>query len=479
VPLNCAISGVTDGRPMGCKLAWPTKHGAAIRLYSGRCPPLQFRQQWRAGAARYRLCWTALGAFVASCWSPSRTPCLGRLPGVLYLITVQRPSVTAVFSRAAVRGPTLLPRAGFPRAPLRLPGPGGGAPMATDAPPPAVDAELDAPAANPPPRKGALTPTRGSSLAGETLATYRWDPPPPAPACGVVFLLHGIFAHCRFEFLDSDAANARTRYVGSVVEALNGAGLVVIGHDYVGHGDSTGLRGYFDSIDTLVDGALAVIDSVLGEDGAPAAATAAGANGAAPAGGDAALAGLPVFLAGMSLGGAVAVLTSLRRPTRFAGVAVFSPAVHPPADMFGLKGHVLAALSGLLSSLMPTLPVLQLPPSPFPKFREAVELDPLFYHGGVRCRVGREMLRLYGEVGVRRGEVRGRWLVCSGAKDVIVSAEGIHAWVAGVVAGSTEGGAPGATVTERRYDGMGHDLLREEGTAQVRADFVSWVKGLL
>jgi len=350
--------------------------------------------------------------------------------------------------------------------------------MAMDAPPPGVDAELDAPAANPPPRKGTFTLAVGS-LAGETLATYRWDPRPPAHAAGVGFLLHGIFAHCRFEFLDSDAANARTRYVGSVVEALNGAGLVVIGHDYVGHGDSTGMRGYFDSVDTLVDGALAVVDSVLGG-GAPAATTAAGANGAlAPAGGDAALAGLPVFLGGVSLGGAVAILTSLRRPTRFAGVALFSPAVHPPADMFGLKGHVLAALSGLLSTLMPTVPVLQLPPSPFPKFREAVELDPLFYHGGVRCRVGREMLRVYGEVGARQGEVRGRWFVCSGAKDVIVSAEGIRAWVAGVVEGSTEGGAPGATVTERRYDGMGHDLLREEGTAQVRADFVSWVKGLL
>lgn len=339
-----------------------------------------------------------------------------------------------------------------------------------------ADADLDAPAANPPPCSSTLSITEGL-LAGNTLAMYRWDP--PTRPTGVIFLLHGIFAHCRFEFLDSDAGNFRTRYVGSVVSALNAAGLVVVGHDYVGHGASSGMRGYFGSIDWLVEGALAVMDNVLGGHAAGAApVTADGEDvGAGQDGGDADLTGLPVFLGGVSLGGAVAILTSLKRPGRFAGVALFSPAVHPPADMFGLKGQVLAALSGVLSAVIPTVPVMTLPPSPFPELRAAVEADPLFYRGGVRCRVGREMLRVYGEVGARRGEVRGQWLACSGAKDVIVSAEGIQEWVAGVMAGA--GAGERAQVTERRYNNMGHDLLREEGTAQVRAEFVSWVKKLL
>lgn len=337
-----------------------------------------------------------------------------------------------------------------------------------------TDAELDAPAANPPPRSITLSITDGF-LAGNTLATYRWDP--PGRPTGVVFLLHGIFAHCRFEFLDSDAGNLRTRYVGSVVAALNAAGLVVVGHDYVGHGASSGMRGYFGSIDWLVEGALAVVDNVLGEHKADSAPAIADEIDGSHGGSDADLTGLPVFLGGISLGGAVSILTSLKRPGQFAGVALFSPAVHPPADMFGVKGKILAALSGVLSAAMPTVPVMTLPPSPFPELRAAVDADPLFYRGGVRCRVGREMLRVYDEVGARRGEVRGQWLVCSGAKDVIVSAEGIREWVAGVMAGA--GGREGAEVTERRYDNMGHDLLREEGTEQVRAEFVSWVKKLL
>lgn len=337
-------------------------------------------------------------------------------------------------------------------------------------------ADLDAPAANPPPRSATLSLTDGL-LAGNTLATYRWDP--PGRPTGVVFLLHGIFAHCRFEFLDSDAENLRTRYVGSVVAALNAAGLVVVGHDYVGHGASSGMRGYFGSIDWLVEGALAVVDSVVGGGGTagagPVTADGADVGGGRGGGSDADLAGLPVFLGGVSLGGAVAILTSLKRPGQFAGVALFSPAVHPPADMFGVKGQVLAALSGILSAAIPTVPVMKLPPSPYPELRAAVDADPLFYRDGVRCRVGREMLRVYGEVGALRGEVRGQWLVCSGAKDIIVSAEGIQRWVAGVMAGAGND----AQVTERRYDNMGHDLLREEGTAQVRAEFVSWVKQLL
>lgn len=339
-----------------------------------------------------------------------------------------------------------------------------------------AEADLDAPAANPPPLAATVAISDGA-LAGTTLATYRWDP--PGRPKGVIFLLHGIFAHCRFEFLDSDAANLRTRYAGSVVAALNAAGLVVVGHDHVGHGASSGLRGYFGSIDWLVEGSLAVVDHVLGGGGAAApVATANGVDGASGGGGGgASLAGLPVFLGGVSLGGAVAIFTSLKRPSQFAGVALFSPAVHPPADMFGLKGQVLAALSGILSAAIPTVPVITLPSSPFPELRAAVEKDPHFYRGGVRCRVGREMLRVYGEVAARRSDVQGKWMVCSGGKDVIVSAEGIREWVAGVAAGATAGQE--AQVTERRYDGMGHDLLREVGTAEVRAEFVSWVEGLL
>ncbi|GAB0492010.1 hypothetical protein MMPV_003269 [Pyropia vietnamensis] len=337
-----------------------------------------------------------------------------------------------------------------------------------------ADAELDAPAANPPPRSTTLSITDGF-LAGNTLATYRWDP--PGRPMGVVFLLHGIFSHCRFEFLDSDARNFRTRYAGSVVAALNAAGLVVVGHDYVGHGASSGMRGYFGSIDWLVEGALAVVDSVLGGHMVDSVPASADGMDEGHGGSDADLTGLPVFLGGVSLGGAVSILTSLRRPGLFTGVALFSPAVHPPADMFGVKGKILAALSGVLSAAMPTVPVLKLPPSPYPELRAAVDADPLFYKGGVRCRVGREMLQVYDEVGARRGEVRGQWLVCSGAQDVIVSAEGIREWVAGVQAGA--GAREGAEVTECRYENMGHDLLREEGTVRVRAEFVSWVKKLL
>lgn len=353
-----------------------------------------------------------------------------------------------------------------------------------------ADAPRDAPGANCSLHADTLTLSDGL-LAGHHLATYRWDP--PGRPTGVIFILHGIFAHCRHEFLDDDAAGGRTRYAGSLVEALVNAGLVVVGHDYVGHGASSGVRGYFGSMDWLVDGALAVVDAVLGgRRGGPAgsgsavagpiphAADGAGGGGRRDGGGgDADLWQLPVFLGGMSLGGAVAILTSLKRPHQFAGVALMSPAVHPPASMFGVRGKILAALSGVLSATLPRMPMMRLPPHRCPTLRAAVEADPLYYTGGVRCRVARSVLRMYEEVGARREEVRGHWLVCSGAKDRMVNAEGIRAWVAGVAAGAAKGGGEGgAHVTERRYDHMGHELLRADGTAQVRAEVVSWVKKL-
>lgn len=380
------------------------------------------------------------------------------------------------------------------------------------APPPPPDHDAAAAAANPPPITGSL-PLSGGRLAGHRLATYRWEPPCGRPT-GVVCVLHGLFGHCRHEFLAPDpaAGGARTRYGGSLVAALNAAGLVVVGHDHVGHGASSGVRGYFGGMDWLVDGALAVVDSVVsvgGGGGRPAAAAAAAAPGVPPAaggghgggggGGATDLSRLPVFLCGASLGGAVAILAALRRPGHFAGVALLSPAVVPPASMFGTRGRVLAALSGALSATAPRLPLRRLPPPRSPDVRAVVRGDPLYYTGPVRARVARSVLRMYGEVGARGGELRGPWLVCSGAKDRMVSAEGIRAWVAGVAAGAAtatadadaadavdaadaadvaDAGGGGAHVTEYRYDHMGHDLLRGEGAAQVQAEVVSWVKKL-
>lgn len=285
-----------------------------------------------------------------------------------------------------------------------------------------------------------------SASHGYTLATYLWLP----ETChikGVVFLLHGILGHTSFEWLAPDENNYRTLLKGSVVEKLLQLDLAVVGHDHPGHGRSTGLHGYVDSHDYLRDCAIDVVEHYMDRDE---------------------FRGKKTFLLGMSMGGSVSIRICAKRPDLFDCVALLSPAVRPPDDMFGAWGHFLVAIRHVLGALVPKLPVLKLPPSPDPTIRDAVEKDGLLHRGALRVQMGMEFLRVYKEIDDTADEIKFRSVIIFlGGKDVVVSPHGIKQFVDRIQSDDKQ---------MHIHDDMGHEIFREEGCEKAIEKYISWMK---
>lgn len=280
------------------------------------------------------------------------------------------------------------------------------------------------------------------------LATYTWLPSCGlAEAKGCVFFMHGIFAHLRFEFLEPDENNRRLLYANSLVEGLNERGFIVFGHDHPSHGKSYGEPGYW-TMDVLRDAAIEFFEATLSKSQ---------------------LDGKKKFIAGMSMGGTITIETCRIKPDIFDGVILFSPAVKPPDDSFGLYGRFLRAISGILNSIAPKFRAISLPPSQVAEIRDAVEKDDLVYKGGLSVRVGVEFLRVYGEINDNAEEIKfPALIVLSGELDNIVSPSGIRAWVAKVQCDDKESRVLPAP--------MMHEVLREPGREECRRLLYEWIE---
>lgn len=282
---------------------------------------------------------------------------------------------------------------------------------------------------------------------GYTVATYEWE-----PACGlasakaVVFAMHGILGHSAFEWLAPDADNHRVELRGSVVDKLLALDVAVVAHDHPGHGRSSGLHAYVDSHDHLRDASIDVIEHFKARED---------------------LKGKSTFLMGNSMGGTTAIRVVAMRPDLLDAVALFSPAVKPPDDMFGAYGHFLKLISPVLGFLVPKLPVLKLPPSPDPTIRDAVEKDGLLYRGALRVQMGMEFLRVYSEINDDADKMNFKKVaIFIGKQDPIVSPTGIQEFVERIKSEEKH-------VFE--YDNIGHELLREAGCEKPIEQLIKWV----
>lgn len=284
---------------------------------------------------------------------------------------------------------------------------------------------------------------------GYELATYLW-----LPECGIddakgcVFIMHGVFAHVRFEYLEPNADNYRIVYNDSIPAYLNSMDLIVVGHDHPAHGLSSGLSGYWDSIDDLRDAAVDFIEHTLARK-------------------DLKLDGKPRFLAGMSMGATVAIEISRLRPDRFTGYILFSPAVRTPDDMFGWYGRFLKTISSVLAALAPKLQVLKLPPSPIEKIRDAVEKDDLVLRKPMRVRVAMEFLRIYQDIEQNNSSISfPAVLIFTGVTDPIVSKEGIIEFSNRIQSNDKD---------VQILPGLGHEVLREPGCEVTREKMYQWI----
>jgi len=254
----------------------------------------------------------------------------------------------------------------------------------------------------------------------------------PGTARGAVFFLHGMSEH--------------SGMYCHVIRALAEAGFLVVAPDQRGRGrsvDERWRRGDLHSVDRV----LRDLDELREQ-------RMAGKNG------------LPVFILGISMGSIMAQMYALRHQERLAGMVL----VAPPFGVPGTVSRPLLLGSRLLASLAPRLVVRQplaiADISRVRAFQNELDWDPWCYHGPIRARAGRELVRSLGELKQRLPEISLPLMVLHGTEDRIVSAWEVEEL-------SRRWG--GRDRTLRKMEGLYHDILNEPERETAIRDIVQWL----
>ncbi len=174
----------------------------------------------------------------------------------------------------------------------------------------------------------------------------------------------------------------------------------------------------------------------------------------------------PVFLLGHSLGGLIAASYVVQHGTNdLAGLILSSAALQIPADL----SPVLQKAAGVLSRFAPKVALKKLDPSHLskdPGVARGYELDPLTYTGGIRPRVGHEILRVTEVVRQHASAFTLPLYLFHGTADRITDPAGSQ-WL--------HDHAPSEDKTLHFYDGLYHETMNEPERQQVLDDLASWL----
>ena len=259
----------------------------------------------------------------------------------------------------------------------------------------------------------------------KTLFTQQWciEGEPKAS----VLLVHGMAEHS-------------SRYA-RVAEELNAQGYNVYTFDLRGHGRSEGIRCHVDRFDEFLDDLEQVLESVREKQSGK------------------------LFLMGHSMGGTVATLYTIRKKPDIAGLVLSAPALKPGDDITGF----IILVARLLSKVVPKMPLQKLDNKSISRDPEVVkdyDEDPLNYRGGVRARIGAEMLRVMDEIKKRRGELSLPLFVFHGDSDKMISPPASQEFF----------DAAGSSDKEMRfYEGLYHEALNEPEKQEVIEGIVTWL----
>ena len=270
------------------------------------------------------------------------------------------------------------------------------------------------------------TKARGSSR----LYQQTWNPEGISRAA--ILLIHGLGEYSgRYEH---------------VAEHLTRRGFAVHALDHYGHGKSDGLAGYVERFSVYLDGVTALLERVRSEHSQQ-----------------------PLFLLGHSMGGLIASAFLLEQQAEFQACALSGPAVKSDQAPPG----IVIAMIRLLSTLAPTLPLIQLDASGVSRDQRVVEAymkDPLVHHGRLSARLISEMSAAMNETLARASEIRLPILFMHGEADTLTSPSGSAEMYGNV--GSTD-------KTLKTYPGLYHEIFNEPEQETVLADMSTWLEAHL
>jgi alpha-beta hydrolase superfamily lysophospholipase len=227
-----------------------------------------------------------------------------------------------------------------------------------------------------------------------------------------------------------------------VAERLVAAGHAVYALDLRGHGLSPGVRAdvrRFEDYLSDVEGLLAVV-----RERHP---------------------GRPVVLVGHSMGGAIAILFASRRGGELAALVTSGAGVKLGGRVPPLLVFVVRALA-LLAPRLPLTPIDVEAVSRDAAVVARYRVDPLNYHGRIRARMGRELVRATELIAAELHRIALPALILHGGGDRLADPEGSRMLHEGIVS------------TDRRlvvYDGLYHEIFNEPEREQVLDDLVGWL----
>ena len=243
----------------------------------------------------------------------------------------------------------------------------------------------------------------------------------------VVVLAHGASEHAgRYEH---------------VAARLVGEGYAVYAIEHRGHGRSAGSRALIDR----VDNAVADLDSLV---------TLAAAEQP----------GVPVFLLGHSMGGAIAVSYALAHQDRLTGLILSAPLAALDAAPAPMR-----IAARVLSALAPKLPLFPIDPtlvSRDPAVAEAYIADPLNHHGKLPVRTVAELAGAIDSFPERAPAITLPTLIMYGTADRLCPPEG------SVMLGERIGSAD---KTISPYEGLYHEILNEPEQGRVLDEISGWL----
>lgn len=228
---------------------------------------------------------------------------------------------------------------------------------------------------------------------------------------------------------------------GHVAARLTSEGGAAYAIEHRGHGRSEGQRALIDRLDHAVADLNSLVS--LATERHP---------------------GVPVFLLGHSMGGAIAVRYAVLHSDRLTGLVLSGPLAAieaaPPVQRMAAR---------VLSVLTPGLPVIAIDStlvSRDPEVVQAYQSDPLVHHGKLPARTVTELADAIERFPEQAAAITVPTLIMYGTADGLCPPSGSIMLSQRIGAGD---------VTLKAYDGLYHEILNEPEQQQVLDDLCAWL----
>lgn len=276
------------------------------------------------------------------------------------------------------------------------------------------------------------------SSRGVKLFTQTWQPLDHAKPKALICMVHGYCSDTSWALQNNALLFTRMGYAA-------------VASDLQGHGKSEGLQGHVPDVDSAAQDCLDFFHSVLEMDE---------------------FRGIPKFLYGESLGGAICLLIHFREPEQWNG-AILCAAMCKISDSMKPRWPLPQILTGLAHffptwPIVPTLGVDKAVKSP--QKRALLRRNPRRYTGKPRLGTAAEFLRVTAVLESRLQDVSLPVLIMHGTDDVLTEP---------AVSVALYEQAKSHDKTLKLYKGMWHVLLQgepDENVAIVLDDITTWLK---